>query len=117
MNQKGQVGSIVIGLISIILFVTLFVLSIVRATHKDTTVDTVIRSERVVDSTGHSARYLIFGQHETLEDVDSYWYWKFNSSDIYGAIQPNHTYQFIVTGWRVPFLSWYRNIISYKLIK
>jgi hypothetical protein len=79
--------------------------------------DSVVKTERVVDTTGRNARYIIFGQHETYEDVDSWWYWKFNSSDIYGAIQPGHTYRFFITGWRVPFLSWYRNIITYKLIK
>lgn len=84
----------------------------IRNQARATVTDTVLRSERVVDSGGKSSRYLIYGKKETYEDTDSLWFWKWNSSDIYGSIQVGQKCEFLVVGWRVPFLSWYRNIIT-----
>ena len=74
----------------------------------------VEKTERVTDSNGQRSRYLIFTKDETFENTDRLLMWKFNSSDIYGAIKPNQSYQAKVVGLRVPFLSWYRNIVSIK---
>lgn len=71
---------------------------------------TVEKTERVLY--GESSRYLIFTKDETFENTDSIAFFKFNSSDIYGRIDEGKSYQATVVGRRVPFLSWYRNIIS-----
>jgi hypothetical protein len=71
---------------------------------------TVVEKERVAES--DSARYLIFTDGEVFENTDSLWYWKWRSSDIYGNIKEGKTYNAHVYGWRVPFFSWYRNIIK-----
>lgn len=76
--------------------------------------DKILNEQRVCSSSGDSCQYLIYGNNETYTDSDSLLYWKFNSSDVYGHIQTGDTCTFTVYGWRVPFLSWYRNIISYK---
>lgn len=47
-----------------------------------------------------------------FEDSDSVPYLKFNSSDFYNELIPGKTYTFTVTGWRIPFLSAYPNIVS-----
>jgi hypothetical protein len=47
-----------------------------------------------------------------FEDRDSIGYLKFNSSDYYSNMQDGKTYTFEVTGWRIPFLSAYPNIVS-----
>jgi len=70
----------------------------------------VIKTERVVD--GGESKYLIFAQEETLKNVDTWWGLKFNSSDIYGQINAGQTCDFTVTGFRLAFFSWYRNILS-----
>jgi hypothetical protein len=62
------------------------------------------------DSSG--GKYLIFTDNEVLENTDSLWYWKWNSSDFYNKIEAGKTYKFTVYGWRVPFMSWYRNIVE-----
>lgn len=79
----------------------------------------VTGKERVTQNTaeGSSSKYLIFTDREVFENTDTILFLKFNSSDIYGAIQPDHTCEFRVVGWRVPFLSWYRNIISARCEK
>lgn len=75
--------------------------------------DTVVKSERVC-SGGESGtcRYLVFAKKEVYQNRDTFWYWKFNSSDLYRDIENGKTYNFTVYGFRVPFLSWYRNIIK-----
>ena len=70
----------------------------------------IIKTERVVD--GGESKYLIFAREETLKNVDTWWGLKFNSSDIYGQINTGQTCDFIVTGVRLAFFSWYRNILS-----
>ena len=81
---------------------------------------TITKMDRITTSTGSgkmegtSSKYLIFTNNEVFEDTDSWLFVKFNSSDIYSKLQIGSTYKVKVTGWRVPFLSWYRNIISIK---
>ena len=72
--------------------------------------------ERVVTGSGDQQRskYLIFTDAETFENVDSWLALKFNSSDVYGSIIEGSTCEFTVTGFRVPLLSWYRNILDAK---
>lgn len=84
---------------------------LVRNAHRETITAKVVdkaikRSDRDHD------KYLIYTDHETLEDEDSLLNGKFNSSDVYGQITAGHTYRFEVIGWRNPFFSIYRNIIS-----
>lgn len=76
--------------------------------------DKILNEQRICSSSGGSCQYLIYGNNETYTDSDSFLYWKFNSSDFYGHIQPGDNCTFTVYGWRVPFLSWYRNIVSYE---
>lgn len=70
----------------------------------------IVKTERVV--TDRSSKYLVYTKDETFQDTDTIWLLKYNSSDIYGKIDKGATCTFKVTGWRVPFLSWYRNILS-----
>ena len=85
----------------------------------DTTI-TVKRLERIVESSwsGETAsttsKYLVFTNNEVLENTDSWLYLKFSSSDLYAKLKEGQTYKIKVAGWRIPFLSWYRNIIEIK---
>ncbi len=75
---------------------------------------TIKDKERVVTGSGEemSSKYLIYSETEVFENTDSWLYFKFNSSDVYGGLQYEKTYTVKVAGWRSPFLSMYRNIIS-----
>lgn len=68
----------------------------------------------VVSGDGNStdSKYLVYTTAGVFEDEDSLWYWKFNSSDVYNQLEKGQTYTATVYGFRVPFMSWYRNIIS-----
>lgn len=70
---------------------------------------TVDDKERV---TGDTSKYLVFTKGEVLEVSDALAYLRFNSSDLYGRLTVGKTYRGRVVGWRVPFLSWYRNILT-----
>lgn len=74
----------------------------------------VTGKERITERSGDSisSKYLVFTDSETFENTDTIWGWKWNSSDIYGKLEKGQICNVTVTGFRVPFLSWYRNIIT-----
>jgi len=55
----------------------------------------------------------LIGTNEgVFEDADSPFYDKFNSSDYFNELTVGKTYTFDVTGWRIPILSAWPNIVS-----
>lgn len=104
------------------LIITTIILSLVfvgpiiaHTTQEDITLTV---SEKVIKrSHNQSDKYLIFtndGVGEVLENTDSLYVFKWNSSDLYGRVKVGETYKFKVYGFRIPFLSMYRNIISFE---
>lgn len=77
--------------------------------YSDTT--TTITTKKL-EHHGGDDKYLVFTENEVFENTDSLMFWKFNSSDIYNEMEEGKTYKVKVAGWRIPFLSMYRNIIS-----
>ena len=73
---------------------------------------TATKTERVLHN--DSSKYMVFTDTEVYENTDSLLNWKWNSSDIYATLLPHHTYQAEVYGFRIPFFSTYRNILSVK---
>jgi len=72
---------------------------------------TPTKTERVQD------RYLIFSDKGVYKNVDDFRFLKFNSSDVYGQLSNRigKATEVTVTGFRVPFLSWYENIVRVNL--
>lgn len=76
--------------------------------------------EKWMKSAGDSGMKYLFsvdwgnGNLEVIENTDALFFLKFNSSDIYANLQAGQTAKFKVVGWRIPFMSWYRNIISFE---
>lgn len=68
--------------------------------------------DKVVKNDSGSSKYLIFTNHGVFKDTDSFAFFKFNSSDVYGQLEKGHTYRCKVAGWRVHVASAYPNIIS-----
>ncbi len=71
----------------------------------------VTDKENVVS--GDQSTYLIFTDREVFANEDSLLEGKYNSSDVYSALEEDKCYTLTVYGWRVPFLSMYRNIASH----
>jgi len=104
------------GLVMLILFVALIPVNIwihyatIEMVHGVVVQD----KDRVTSGSGKDMKseYLIFTDRETFKDTDSWLALKFDSSDMYGAIQKGQTCDFKVTGFRIPFFSSYRNILE-----
>lgn len=112
---------ILLGICLIVLFVvSSIILSIVLpfSTQENVMNVTVTDKERITEGSGDSlhSRYIIYTDVEVIENTDTLLLGKFDSSDTYRLLEEGSTYNFRVYGWRVPFLSWYRNIISYELV-
>lgn len=73
---------------------------------------TITVTDKAVKRYDESDKYIIYTDNETFEITDKLLLGRFNSSDDYGRLKVGETYTVTVNGWRVPFLSWYRNIIE-----
>lgn len=70
-----------------------------------------IESKEVMTSNGNG-KYLIFTDSEVYQNTDCWARGKFRSSDLYRKLKVGNTYNVNVYGWRIPFLSAYKNIVS-----
>jgi hypothetical protein len=105
--------AIIFGVIGIFLLM-IGVQAVKYSTVTDVVV-TVTEKERIVESNGKhtTSKYLVFTENEVFENVDDMIpFFKFNSSDIQGKLHVGETYKLTVWGWRINFLSWYRNILN-----
>ncbi len=87
---------------------------------------TVTDKDRIVDKKSDDgeikSRYLVFGDTEdgeslVFENTDCFLRLKFNSSNFQGKLKEGNTYTITVVGFRVPFLSWYENIIKVEEVQ
>lgn len=86
---------------------------------------TITDKERVTTQVAEGqtdSKYLIYGEDENgktyvFEDTDTLFRWKFNSSDVFGALKEGETYELTVIGFRVHIFNWYENIIDFKVVK
>lgn len=81
---------------------------------------TVTDKERVNDS--DSSKYLIMGKDENdntvvYENTDCLIRGKFDSSTFYADMEVGKTYKVKLVGFRIPYFSWYENILSYEEIE
>jgi hypothetical protein len=97
---------------------------IVHFATQETVTFRVDHRERVIsrDSEGRtSARYMVWGETEqgieVFENTDSLLALKWNSADLYGAMAVGAVCEATVTGFRVPLLSWNRNILSANCVR
>lgn len=74
---------------------------------------TIIVDEKQTKYHDNDEKYLVHSTNgEVFEITDSVLFFRWDSSDTYFELEEGETYQCTVAGWRVPFLSMYRNIIS-----
>lgn len=64
------------------------------------------------------AKYMIYTRDgQVLKNVNSVFFMKFKSDELFMKLKAGKTYEIKTCGVRVPFLGWYKNIISAKEIK
>lgn len=122
--MKKHISFIIVSSIIIVAIVIGLVVGIVGSFNDHTYIITVTDKERITEQNGDDidSKYLIYGtdkkgQDYVLENTDNLFRGKFDSSDVYGSIKREKTYEVTVVGYRVQFLSWYENIIKYKELK
>ena len=88
--------------------------SVINLGHKQTLEATVVDTFIDEGNTYFVLQSINTGEKFACENKDSLWYGKWNSNDFIVDIEIDNTYQFFLVGYRVPFLSSFPNIISYK---
>jgi len=84
--------------------------------HREFTVQgTITGKERIVNS--ESSHYLVWlqksdGSTHSFKNSDSLIKWKWDSSDVQGALQEGQEVVLTCYGWRAGFLSMYPNIVA-----
>ena len=101
-------------LIFICVFLFIFCYPIAYYTSSDEVVIVVKDKERITTINGDKtdSKFLVYTDIEVFENVDSWMYFKFNSSDFQNELTVGKTYTVKVAGWRIPFFSTYRNIVK-----
>jgi hypothetical protein len=79
-------------------------------------VDVFIK-DKIVKRGSNSDKYLIFTENEVFENTDCVVFGKFDSSDVFNSIENKTMMRLEVYGWRINFLSKYRNILSAKKLE
>ena len=84
--------------------------------HWSTQTVTVIGKERItkVSDGNDNSYYLVYTDKGTFKVEDSIILFRFNSSDLYGAIHQDSTYTFRTVGFRAGFFSEYPNVVTIK---
>ncbi len=79
----------------------------------ETNTFTIEEKEVKVDYSGENPKsmYLLFTDKGVYSNTDSIWFFKFNSSDVYGQLKVGETYTCKTNKLRIPFFSMYKNII------
>ena len=116
MERFKKIAKIVIvAIISVIC--VFFIITGTNALYFNDHIVTVTVTDKGIKQTNNSSKYLIYGtkangEVETYEITDNFSRGQFDSSNKYGAIRIGETYNFIVIGVRIPYLSQYENIIG-----
>lgn len=104
-GTSGKVGIIAVLAILVVGFIALNLGTKVQVKNARVT-----KTERVNDR--DSSYYLVFTDKGTFRVADSLWVGRWNSSDLYGSIEPGHRYDIKAYGLRIPLFSSYPNIES-----
>ena len=111
-NNDYYEGSCLSLILSAIVVIGLIIFSIICALNKDSVTATVTDKQ----VRGESGTYYVYTDEEVFVMKDSLFYSRWDSSDDWSLIEIGETYEFDVTGYRIPILSKYRNIIDYELV-
>jgi hypothetical protein len=128
MNDNGDLGGIV-AVIVLILFVIFCVLCIcIPFATQDTVTLKVIKTDTYTttscssDSDGHTScsttlHNVLYTNGEIVQFNDNLVLWVWGSQTAFSHVEMGKTYEFKVYGFNVPWLNWYRSVISYTEVQ
>ena len=98
LSFKHKAYLILFGIIVLVLLIIYFP----RAYRGNLTV-TIKDKERInYEEDGKTlSKYLIYTDQEVFENIDDWFYLKFDSSDLYRQLDKGSTYKVWITGWRI----------------
>ena len=98
--------------------VILFLFMYIPRAYRGSVIVLIKDKERInyEDAGETKSKYLVYSDDEVFENMDDWFYLKFNSSDIYGQLNMGDTYKIWVSGWRINIFSSYRNIIAIEKV-
>lgn len=80
--------------------------------HRETVTCTVDSKDRTTNQDGKS-KSRVYTRDCGVFSVDDQWLaGQIRSADTYALVQPGHRYQFETTGWRIPIVSLFPNIVE-----
>ena len=102
----------VLGCLFILLIVSAFTSVALAWSTKDELTISVQKKERINQPTGQYKNYFIHTDGEVFACENSLAYWNFHNEEIFDQMDVGKTYTISVSGWRVSWLGWHRNIIK-----
>ncbi len=118
-NKRKNIDAVVWFVVTVLIVVIIIGVGIAYNVNETTYTITVTDKERITQKSedGISSKYLVFGDDENgnplvFQNTDTFWKWKWNSSNIQGELKIGYTYKITVVGFRVPFFSMYENIVE-----
>lgn len=114
--MKTKLFATVFNSLTLYIILTLSVIMAYPVTYKTSAENieiTITEKERITTGNGKniSSKFIVYTENEVFENTDSWLYLKFNSADYQNNLKIGETYTVKVAGWRIPFLSIYRNIV------
>ena len=125
MSNKSLLGYLTAITAIALVVIAVIAFPVMNFSNDHTYTVTITDKERVTTQVAEGqtdSKYLIYGEDENgktyvFEDTDTLFRWKFNSSDVFGALKEGETYELTVIGFRVHIFNWYENIIDVKSVK
>jgi hypothetical protein len=101
------------AIIAVVLLAVLAYFTVPYWTHKTKEIQVV---NSMVKSAGQESKYLVYTTDGVFENTDTWYYFKFDSSDVQAKVLQGGKFKVNYYGFRVPFLSKYPNITSVERI-
>jgi len=101
----------IVALLVIVPLVGLVIFDI-NGNFNDQIIESAVVNEKLVKANSSGSTYLIFTDKGVFANEDNIFRGKWNSSDVYAEITVGQTYNFEVVGYRIPFMSRYKNILE-----
>ena len=106
-----------IAFVAIVFIGGIISLNLAAHGNRQTITGVVTDKERIMESDGDggtNSYYMVWIDGEPFKNVDSVIEGKWDSSTVQGKLQVGQEVKVEVYGWRVPFLSMYKNIAEVK---
>lgn len=101
--------SIISITVIMIIFLSVFFIAFIEYANNE--VSEIVVKEKYIKRNGEEDRYIIVTENnDTYKITDLIFKGKFNSSDIYNQLEIGKKYKIKTSGYRIPFLSEFKNI-------